>query len=89
MHIDFASERDFTPPSDPSITGKPFFLAILLASILSPIFEIISALGPINFIPCLFTISENLAFSDKKPYPGCIASAPVKSTADIIEEIFK
>ena len=42
-----------------------------------------------NLIPCLFTISENFAFSDKNPYPGWIASAPVKSTADIIDEIFK
>ena len=88
-YIDFASENDFTPPSDPSITGKPNFFAILFASILSPILEIISALGPINFIPCLFTISENFAFSDKNPYPGWTASAPVKSTADIIDEIFK
>ena len=51
--------------------------------------SIMSALGPINLTPCLFTISENFAFSDKNPYPGCIASAPVKSTADIIDEIFK
>ena len=65
--MDFASGKDFTPPSEPSITGKPYFFAILFASILSPIFDIISELGPINFIPCLLTISENFAFSDKKP----------------------
>ena len=70
LHNDFASATDFTPPSDPSITGKPYFFAILFASILSPILEIKSALGPINLIPCLFTISENFAFSDRKPYPG-------------------
>ena len=65
--IDFASDNDFTPPSEPSITGSPNFFAIFFASILSPIIDIIFALGPINFIPCLFTISENFAFSDKKP----------------------
>ena len=89
LQIDFASFTDFTPPSEPSITGRPYFFAIFLASILSPIFDIISALGPINFIPCFFTISENFAFSDKKPYPGCIASAPVRSTADMIDEILR
>jgi len=25
LHIDFASEKDFTPPSEPSIIGKPYF----------------------------------------------------------------
>ena len=67
LQIDLASAKDFTPPSEPSIIGKPHFFAILFASILSPIFDIISAFGPINFIPCLLTISENFAFSDKNP----------------------
>ena len=53
--------------SDPSIIGKPYFFAIFLASILSPILEIISALGPMNLMPCLLTISENFAFSERKP----------------------
>jgi len=34
-------------------------------------------------------ILENLAFSDKKPYPGWIASALVISAAAIILVIFK
>ena len=47
LHIDLASEKDFTPPSEPSITGKPNFLQFFLLQF-CPIFEIISALGPIN-----------------------------------------
>ena len=31
LQIDFASAKDLTPPSDPSITGKPNFFAIFLA----------------------------------------------------------
>ena len=84
-----ASETDFTSPSEPSIIGNPYFFAIFFAWILSPISLISLALGPINFILCLATTSANLAFSDKKPYPGWIASAPVKSTADIKEAKFK
>ena len=32
--------------------------------------------------PCASTISANLAFSDRNPYPGWIASAPVMVAAD-------
>ena len=31
LHRLFASSNDFTDPSEPSITGKPFFFAIILA----------------------------------------------------------
>ena len=50
--IFFASSKDLTPPSDPSIIGNPYFFAIFFASILSPICLINSALGPMNLIPC-------------------------------------
>ena len=51
------SSKDLIVPSDPSITGRPSFLAVLLASTLSPIRFITSALGPMNFILFLVTIS--------------------------------
>ena len=59
------------------------------AETLSPIVLICFGDGPINFIPCAFTISAKSAFSDKKPTPGCIASAPVTSAAEIIACLFK
>ena len=42
-----------------------------------------------NSIPCASTISANLAFSDKNPYPGCTASALVISQAAIIAGMFR
>src|SRR3984957_19123956 len=42
-----------------------------------------------NLTPCASTISANPAFSDRKPYPGWRASAPVMSAADSIAAIFK
>jgi hypothetical protein len=34
-------------------------------------------------------MSANAAFSDRKPYPGWIASAPVIAAADRIEGMFR
>jgi hypothetical protein len=35
--------------------------------------------GPINLIPFSFNLVANSAFSDRKPYPGWTAWAPVFS----------
>ena len=78
-----------TAPPDPGIVGTFAFCIVDTAVALSPIFSIISGDGPINFILCSPQIFENLAFSDKNPYPGCIASAFVISAAAIIFDIFK
>ena len=43
-----ASASDVTPPSEPGTTGMPSFLAVRLASILSPIRRMCSALGPMK-----------------------------------------
>ena len=61
MHVRLADESVCIGSHQPSNSY------LNIPAILSPIFDIISALGPMNFIPCLLTISENLAFSDKKP----------------------
>ena len=37
--------------------------------------------GPTQSNPAFKTSLENLAFSDKNPYPGWIASAPVSNAA--------
>ena len=57
-------------PSDPGIVGIPAACIVALAVALSPILFIMEGVAPINFILCSSQISENFAFSDKKPYPG-------------------
>ena len=54
--------------------GTPAFSAKVFAVILSPIFFMAFAEGPTHLIPAFFTLFAKLAFSDKNPYPGCIAS---------------
>ena len=56
-----------TPPSDPSMTGKPFSLAIFLAWILSPIICINFEEAPINLILFSSNILAKFVFSDKNP----------------------
>ena len=53
--------------------GTDAFIASSLALSLSPITEITFGEGPTQTIPSFLTLRANEAFSDKKPYPGCIA----------------
>ena len=76
-------------PSPPGTTGTPALIMVSLAVILSPMLLIISGVGPINLIPWSAHICANFAFSAKKPYPGCTASALVISQAAITCGIFK
>ena len=55
-----AASKVVTLPSEPWIIGKPFLDAICLDSILFPMLLINWESGPINFIPCLVTISAKL-----------------------------
>ena len=64
------SSKDFIMPSLPGTHGTPAAFIVALAFALSPILSIISGDAPINLISCSAQIFENLAFSDKKPYPG-------------------
>ena len=68
-------------PLLPGITGTPASFIVRLASALSPIIEIAFEEGPMNLNPMLSTISAKAAFSAKKPYPGCMASAAEISAA--------
>ena len=45
---------DVTPPSEPGTHGMPSALAVRLASILSPIWRMCSALGPMKWMLCSF-----------------------------------
>ena len=67
----------------------PSFMASLRAVILSPIMLICSGVGPMKVKPCSSIISANLAFSDRNPMPGWIASTPVMVAADRIAVMFR
>ena len=62
----------------PTVPG--FFIAFL-ALTLSPIRRMVSARGPMKTNPLFSTRSAKSAFSDRKPYPGWMASASVTSAA--------
>ena len=50
--------------------------AVFLASTLFPSDRIIFGEGPTKIILCFAHSSANSGFSDKKPYPGWMASQP-------------
>ena len=62
-----ASLSFVTPPSEPGTQGMPSDLAVRLASILSPISRMCSALGPMKWMLCSARISAKRAFSERKP----------------------
>ena len=68
-----------TTPLNPGIILTPAFFATTFDSILSPMAIIASFGGPINVIPFSFNLVANSAFSERKPYPGWTAWAPVFS----------
>ena len=63
----FALIMSATPPSEPSITGRPYSFAIFFAWILSPIIFINFEDGPINLILLSSNILAKFAFSDRNP----------------------
>jgi hypothetical protein len=68
-------------PDTPGITGTPAAAMIRFASILLPMARIAAGGGPMNVSPAAAHRSANSAFSARKPYPGCTASAPVARAA--------
>ena len=58
-------------------------------SILSPMTSIARILGPIKRIPACSSACANSAFSDRKPKPGCTASAPVCLQASMMASILR
>ena len=53
------------------------------AVVFAPIASIDSAVGPMNVMPAASTARASSARSEKNPYPGWIASAPVFFAASI------
>ena len=56
--------------------GTPAFFMVSLAVDLSPIIVMESEFGPMKFSPWSLQMSTKAAFSERKPYPGWMASAP-------------
>ena len=70
-------------------TGTLAISAMCLAAILLPRFRITLPLGPINAIPAFSQASAKSGFSDKKPYPGWIASTLASLAIRIISSMSK
>ena len=70
-------------PIKPGIVFTPAFWANFFDLILSPMLSIAFAGGPIKVTPSTLRASANILFSERNPYPGCTASAPVLRTASI------
>ena len=71
------------------MTGRPSAATVCFAVTLSPMMRRCSGDGPMKAMPCSSTMAAKLAFSDRKPTPGWIASAPVMEAAVNIAGIFK
>ena len=67
----------------------PASSATSLAAVLLPSLLSIALFGPIKIILFFSHNSAKSGFSDKKPYPGCIASTPAFFAISIIELISK
>ena len=74
-----AVSSEATAPSLPGTTGTLLRFMTCLAFALSPPSLMDSGDGPMNVIPDVRHASAKWGFSDRKPYPGCIASESVIS----------
>ena len=59
------------------------------AAALSPICRICAGVGPMKVSSLFSQISENSAFSARKPYPGWMASAPLISAAAMMRGMLR
>ena len=67
-----------------SRVGIPSFRHNSFEFILSPINSMVSGSGPIHLIFSDITFRQKSAFSDRKPYPGCMASTFISLALCII-----
>ncbi len=75
------------PAEIPGMIGTPAFAIIFLAVILLPTVSMDLPDGPMKTTPIFSHSLANSGFSARKPYPGCIASAPVFSATSRILSI--
>mmetsp|Transcript_1177 Transcript_1177/g.2467 ORF Transcript_1177/g.2467 Transcript_1177/m.2467 type:complete len:214 (+) Transcript_1177:384-1025(+) len=76
-----ASATSVTASAVPGTTGTLYLCARARASVLSPNPAITLDGGPTKEIPCCSHSATNLAFSERKPYPGWIASTPSRTAS--------
>ncbi len=85
----FLSASSPRGPPEPGTQGTPAAFISRMALTLSPIRRITFAGGPMNRKPLDSQRSAKSAFSDRKPYPGWIATASVTSAAAMIAGMFR
>jgi hypothetical protein len=73
----------------PGKRGRPWRVASRRALTLSPQRRMAAGLGPMKLSPHFPQSSAKWAFSERKPYPGWMASAPVTSAALMMEGMFR
>ena len=73
----------------PGTRGTPNFSTACLLAILLPITSMLSGDGPMSVMPLSLNFRAKSAFSLKKPYPGCMASAPTDLAMAIILSAFR
>src|SRR5439155_17826717 len=73
----------------PGPTGTPAAAIRFRALILSPMASMASGPGPTQTSPAASTARAKPAFSDRNPYPGCTASAPVDFAAARIASVLR
>ena len=73
--------------SGPERTPRLRAAAASRALILSPIVSIASGGGPTKVAPAPATARAKAAFSARKPYPGCTASAPLRATTSKMRSV--
>ena len=78
-----------TGASVPGTGCVPAASATWRAFILSPKASSTSGGGPTNTAPAAATARANAGFSDRNPYPGCTARAPVRRTASTMASAFR
>ncbi len=57
--------------------------------ILSPMISMASGGGPMKVTPAAVMARAKSVFSEKKPYPGCTASAPLRAMASRMASVFR
>ena len=62
---------------EPGTVGTPAAAMFWRAVVFTPMASIDSGRGPMKTIPARSRARANSAFSERNPYPGCTASAPV------------
>ncbi len=73
----------------PGTPDTPTASAARRELILSPMISMASGGGPTKVTPVAVMARAKSVFSEKKPYPGCTASAPLRAMASRIASVLR